>query len=111
VRPHEHHDHDTGARLLPLDEARRRALAHIRPLPPVELSLRQAHGCVLAAAVAAVFQSSVWTVSFIATAPGPAASPMTSQVPAVSVSACQEGATPTPLALSTRPEAAAAKRT
>ncbi len=53
MRPHEHHDHDTGARLLPLDEARRRALAHVRPLPPVELSLRQVHGCVLAEAVAA----------------------------------------------------------
>ncbi|MGH2737803.1 MAG: gephyrin-like molybdotransferase Glp, partial [Actinomycetota bacterium] len=47
------HDHDTGAPLVPLDEARTRALSRIEPLPPVDLPLSDAHGCVLAADVAA----------------------------------------------------------
>jgi molybdopterin molybdotransferase len=47
------HAHDTGAPLMPLDEARARALSRIEPLPPADLPLVDAHGCVLAADVAA----------------------------------------------------------
>ncbi|MGH2675489.1 MAG: molybdopterin molybdotransferase MoeA [Actinomycetota bacterium] len=47
------HDQDTGAPLVPLEEARSRSLAAIRRLPPVALPLRQAHGCVAADDVAA----------------------------------------------------------
>jgi molybdopterin molybdotransferase len=53
MRARGHHDHDTGAPLMPLGEARRRALSRIRPLAPVELPLREAHGCLLARAVRA----------------------------------------------------------
>ena len=42
------HDHDTGAPLLPLDEARSRAMSRIDRLPPTELALAEAHGCVAA---------------------------------------------------------------
>lgn len=42
------HDHDTGAPLVPLDEARARALSRIERLPPADLPLPDAHGCVLA---------------------------------------------------------------
>lgn len=42
------HGHDTGRPLVPVEEAQRRVLAAIRPLPPTELPLRQALGCVLA---------------------------------------------------------------
>ncbi|HEX2031460.1 MAG TPA: gephyrin-like molybdotransferase Glp [Actinomycetota bacterium] len=47
------HDHDTGQPLLPVEEARRRVLDAVAPLPPRRLSLRDAHGCVLAEDVAA----------------------------------------------------------
>jgi molybdopterin molybdotransferase len=49
------HDRETGAPLVPLDEARRRALALVTPLPPAGLPLRDAHGCVLAGEVVAPF--------------------------------------------------------
>jgi molybdopterin molybdotransferase len=51
VRPG--HDHDTGAPLVPLEEARARALTRIERLSPADLPLADAHGCVLAADVAA----------------------------------------------------------
>jgi molybdopterin molybdotransferase len=51
VRPG--HDHDTGAPLVPLDEALTRALSRVRRLPPADLPLAEAHGSVLAADVAA----------------------------------------------------------
>jgi molybdopterin molybdotransferase len=50
--PHEHHHHD-GGDLLPWEEYRRQILAAIEPLPPVELSLRESFGCVLAEEVRA----------------------------------------------------------
>jgi molybdopterin molybdotransferase len=43
---HGHHGHD-GGDLLPWDEYRRRVLSTIEPLPPVDLPLREAFGCVL----------------------------------------------------------------
>lgn len=52
---HRPHDRETGAPLVPLDEARRRALALVTPLAPVELPLRDAHGCVLAGDLVAPF--------------------------------------------------------
>jgi molybdopterin molybdotransferase len=42
------HDHDSGAGLVPFDEARARILEGIDPLPPVRLPLREAHGLALA---------------------------------------------------------------
>jgi molybdopterin molybdotransferase len=51
----EGHDRETGAPLIGVEDARRRALARIEPLPPVEVSLRDAFGCVLSADVAAPF--------------------------------------------------------
>jgi molybdopterin molybdotransferase len=47
MKAHRHLDHDTGAPLVPFEEARDRMLAGIRPLPPVELPLREAHGGVV----------------------------------------------------------------
>lgn len=47
------HDHDTGALLVPLEEARVRALSRIERLPPADLPLADAHGCVLAADIVA----------------------------------------------------------
>ena len=47
------HDHDSGEGLLSVDEARERVLSRIAPLAPIELPLQEAHGCVLAADVAA----------------------------------------------------------
>jgi molybdopterin molybdotransferase len=52
-RQHDHHDRETGAPLVPFEEARDRALAGIEPLAPLHLPLREAHGCVLAAEVTA----------------------------------------------------------
>lgn len=52
---HRPHDRETGAPLVPLDEARRRALALVTPLPPADLPLRDAHGCILAGDVVAPF--------------------------------------------------------
>lgn len=47
------HDHDSGAGLLPLEDARERILSRIEPLPPEPRLLHEAHGCVAAADVAA----------------------------------------------------------
>jgi molybdopterin molybdotransferase len=43
------HDHDAGEGLLPVDEARDKVLSQIQPLPPLELPLTDAYGCVAAA--------------------------------------------------------------
>jgi molybdopterin molybdotransferase len=51
--PHRVHDHDSGQGLLPVEEARERILAKIRPLQPLELPLTEAYGCVLAKDVVA----------------------------------------------------------
>ncbi len=45
------HDHDSGEGLVPFDEARAGVLARIEPLPPLELPLTDAYGCVVAADV------------------------------------------------------------
>src|SRR5918996_1758708 len=42
------HDHDSGAGLVPFDEARARILQGIDLLPPVRVPLREAHGLALA---------------------------------------------------------------
>ncbi len=42
------HDHDSGEGLVPVEEARERILAQIKPLQPLELPLQEAEGCVLA---------------------------------------------------------------
>jgi molybdopterin molybdotransferase len=55
VSAHRPHDRETGAPLVPLDEARRRALGLVAPLPPADLPLRDAHGCILAGDVVAPF--------------------------------------------------------
>jgi molybdopterin molybdotransferase len=47
------HDHDSGERLLPVEEARERLLSRVDPLAPLELPLQEAHGCVLARDVVA----------------------------------------------------------
>jgi molybdopterin molybdotransferase len=47
------HDHDSGAGLLPLEDARARILSRIGPSPPDRRILHQAHGCVAATDVAA----------------------------------------------------------
>jgi molybdopterin molybdotransferase len=47
------HDHDSADGLVPLDEAREAVLSQIHPLPPLQLPLTDAYGCVLAADVAA----------------------------------------------------------
>jgi molybdopterin molybdotransferase len=47
------HDHDSGEGLIPVDDARDRILSRIEALSPVELPLREAHGCVLAEAAVA----------------------------------------------------------
>jgi molybdopterin molybdotransferase len=43
------HDHDSAEGLIPLEEARERVLSRIEPLPPLELPLTDAYGCVAAA--------------------------------------------------------------
>jgi molybdopterin molybdotransferase len=40
------HDHDSGEGLVPVEEARERVLSRIEPLPPLELPLTDAFGCV-----------------------------------------------------------------
>ncbi len=50
--PHAH-DHDSGEGLVPVEEARERVLAEIKPLQPLELPLQEAYGCVLASDVVA----------------------------------------------------------
>jgi molybdopterin molybdotransferase len=47
------HDHDSAQGLVPLEEARERVLSQIHPLPPIELPLTDAYGCVAAADIAA----------------------------------------------------------
>ena len=47
------HDHDSADGLVPLAEAREAVLSQIQPLPPIELPLTDAYGCVTAADVAA----------------------------------------------------------
>ena len=42
------HDHDSGEGLVPVDEARERVLSKIEPLPPLQLPLTDAYGCVAA---------------------------------------------------------------
>src|SRR5437867_6015845 len=43
------HDHDSAEGLIPLDDARERVLSRIEVLPPIELPLTDAYGCVAAA--------------------------------------------------------------
>lgn len=50
---HPVHDHDSGEGLLPVEEAREKILAKIRPLQALELPLTEAYGCVLARDVTA----------------------------------------------------------
>jgi molybdopterin molybdotransferase len=40
------HDHDSGAGLISVDEARERVLSKIEPLAPLQLPLQEAYGCV-----------------------------------------------------------------
>jgi molybdopterin molybdotransferase len=47
------HDHDSAEGLVPLDEARASVLSRILPLPPIELPLTDAYGCVTAADITA----------------------------------------------------------
>jgi molybdopterin molybdotransferase len=47
------HDHDSADGLVPLDVARDTVLSQIHPLPPLELPLTDAYGCVTAADVTA----------------------------------------------------------
>lgn len=47
------HDHDSADGLVPLGEARETVLSQIHPLPPLELPLTDAYGCVTAADVTA----------------------------------------------------------
>jgi molybdopterin molybdotransferase len=42
------HDHDSGEGLVSVEEARERILSRIEPLPPLELPLTEAYGCVAA---------------------------------------------------------------
>jgi molybdopterin molybdotransferase len=42
------HDHDSGEGLVPIDEARRKVLSAIEPLPPLQMPLTDAYGCVAA---------------------------------------------------------------
>jgi molybdopterin molybdotransferase len=48
------HDHDSAEGLVPLDEARQTVLSQISTLPPIELPLTDAYGCVTAGDIAAV---------------------------------------------------------
>ena len=47
------HDHDSAEGLVSLEDARERVLSKIKPLPPIELPLTDAYGCVAAADIAA----------------------------------------------------------
>ena len=42
------HDHDSAEGLVPLERARETVLSQIHPLPPIELPLTDAYGCVAA---------------------------------------------------------------
>ncbi|HEX6844056.1 MAG TPA: gephyrin-like molybdotransferase Glp [Actinomycetota bacterium] len=46
------HDHDSGEGLVSVEDARERVLAAVHPLPPIELPLTDAFGCVTAEDVA-----------------------------------------------------------
>jgi molybdopterin molybdotransferase len=50
---HAAHDHDSGAGLVSVEDARERVLSHIRPLAPIDLPLNEAYGCVMAADILA----------------------------------------------------------
>jgi molybdopterin molybdotransferase len=63
VSAHGNRDRETGAPLLSLDAATRLAVAAVEPLPPVNLPLREAHGCVLAADAVAPFDLPPFTSS------------------------------------------------
>ena len=47
------HDHDSARACVSVDEARERVLSQIDPLPPLELPLTDAYGCVAAEDVVA----------------------------------------------------------
>src|SRR5262245_9517392 len=47
------HDHDSAEGLLPLEDARERVIGSIHALPPIELPLTDAYGCVAAADIRA----------------------------------------------------------
>ncbi|HEX6330154.1 MAG TPA: gephyrin-like molybdotransferase Glp [Actinomycetota bacterium] len=50
---HSLHDHDSGVGLRSVEEAREHVLAAVEPLQPLELSLTEVYGCVLAGDVVA----------------------------------------------------------
>src|SRR4051794_41952257 len=47
------HDHDSADGLVPLERARETVLSQIHPLPPIELPLTDAYGCVAATDITA----------------------------------------------------------
>src|SRR4029077_18017960 len=47
------HNHDSAEGLVSLEDARDRVLSKIKPLPPIELPLTDAYGCVAADDIAA----------------------------------------------------------
>ncbi len=47
------HDHDSAEGLVPLEDARDRVLSQVHPLPPIELPLTDAYGCVAAGDITA----------------------------------------------------------
>src|SRR6476646_10423131 len=47
------HDHDSAEGLVPLERARETVLSQIHPLPPIELPLTDAYGCVASADIKA----------------------------------------------------------
>ena len=48
MSPRRLHDHDSGDGLLSVDDAREKVLSQIHALPPIELPLTDAYGCVAA---------------------------------------------------------------
>src|SRR3954451_19402962 len=48
------HDHDSADGLVPLERARETVLSQIHPLPPIELPLTDAYGCVAATDITSV---------------------------------------------------------
>src|SRR4051812_49544374 len=48
------HDHDSADGLVPLERARETVLSQIHPLPPIELPLTDAYGCVAATDISSV---------------------------------------------------------
>jgi molybdopterin biosynthesis enzyme len=47
------HDHDSAEGLVPVEEAQRKILSQVKPLAPLQLSLAEAYGCVLAEEIVA----------------------------------------------------------